>query len=257
MQRAADRRAARRRRGGSVGILTTAPPALRAPARRTPRPLRPPACAATTRARARSGSARRRCSTPSSPATRSNALRCSVSSPRLVRVAQHGERALERRARVDLQPARAAGGRRDTSGRRSRAAASTKSAAEPEREPEEQAGRHAIRRRRDRREVEAPVEAVRLAQERRDAGAHLREHLDGREARVDPVRAACRRARGTRCARDGSGRRGTCRSAEARGTHGDVMQRSVHVHVTCANRPTLRRSTRRLPRRPRTARSRS
>src|SRR5260370_1177020 len=36
-------------------------------------------------------------------------------------------------------------------------------------------------------EVEAPIEAIRLAQARRDAGAHLREHVDGREACVDPV----------------------------------------------------------------------
>ena len=232
----------RARCGGASGSTSrVARPASRAPARRTPRPLRPPACAATRRARARSASSSSARSTPSSPATRSNAFRCSVSSPCSCAQREHGERALERRARSELDgsdarphdavpaPASQSAPRTASAGeRRARARRASD-------------GRDAVRRRGDRRQAEPPVELVRPLQERCDAGADLREHLDRRPARVDPVRALAVRAAGSRCAPGGSGRRGTCRSAGRRGTHGDVRQRSVHVHVTCAKRPTRRR----------------
>ena len=160
-----------------VGSLTRLLLRRRAPAPRTPRPLRPPASAATTRARGRSRVSSSARSTPSSPATRSNALRCSVSSPCLVRVAR-GRRA---RARA------ACPGRRDGAARCGRtdeipAVREPGSAPSSEAPPSASASQKSEARRRCGTsatatgvKLEAPVEVVRLAQERCDAGAHLRE----------------------------------------------------------------------------------
>ena len=159
----------------------------------------------------------------------------------LVRVAQDGERALERRPRFD--------GRARVRGRTTRY---------QRREPrarEEQAA--AERRARARRASVGEMRYVGAASGvkskrqfrwfvlRRNAatpGLTCESDLDRRKARVDAVRAACRQREVVDASRMET-EDVELVARRRRGTHGDVMQRSVHVHVTCAKRPTPTRRT--------------